>query len=92
MVISDEPGVYIEGSHGVRIENQLLCRESDMPGFFCFETLTLVPIDRDAIDLKWLDAAGRERLDAYHQRVYAAIAPHLTEDERRWLKEATRPL
>ncbi len=92
MVISDEPGVYIRDSHGIRIENQLLCREAEQDGFLTFETLTLVPIDLDAVDLGWLDAAGREQLNSYHGRVYETLSPYLTEEEQGWLRYATRPV
>ena len=92
MVISDEPGVYIPGSHGIRLENQLLCREAEAKGFLAFETLTLAPIDLDAVDMKWLDESGRVRLNNYHQRVYQALAPYLDREEREWLASATRAI
>ena len=92
MVISDEPGVYIPGSHGIRLENQLLCREAEVKGFLAFETLTLAPIDLDAVDMKWLDESGRVRLNSYHQRVYQALAPYLDREEREWLASATRAI
>lgn len=92
MVLSDEPGVYIPGSHGIRIENQLLCREGEQEGFLCFETLTLVPIDRDAVDLNWLDRRGLEQLNAYHRRVWETLSPHLEGEVLAWLEQATQPL
>lgn len=92
MVISDEPGVYIRDSHGIRLENQLLCCESGMSGFLSFETLTLAPIDLDAVDLTWLDEKGRSHLNAYHRRVYETLSPYLTREERVWLENATRPV
>ena len=92
MVISDEPGVYIPGSHGIRLENQLLCQKAKTEGFLCFETLTLVPIDLDAVDLQWLDEAGRIRLNAYHQRVFRTLSPYLPSEMRTWLEHATRPV
>lgn len=95
MVVSDEPGLYVEGSHGIRIENQLLvqhARETQYGEFLEFETLTLAPIDRDAIDKDVLEEAGVQQLNAYHQRVYREIGPLLPEAEQAWLYEATRPL
>ena len=90
MGISDEPGVYIAGSHGLRIENQLLCVPAEHEGFLRFDILTLAPIDLDAIDLRWLDEKGRERLNRYHQRVYDTLSPYLPEEVRAWLAQATR--
>lgn len=92
MVVSDEPGVYLPGRFGVRLENQLACREAETDGFLRFETLTLAPIDLDAVDPSLLDARGREQLNAYHKRVYEQIGPFLTEEEQHWLREATRPI
>jgi len=92
MVVSDEPGIYIKGSHGIRLENQLLCRESGMEGFLSFETLTLVPIDLDAVDLNWLDEKGRSALNAYHKQVYDTLSPHMDEEEKLWLRDVTRPV
>lgn len=92
MVISDEPGVYIPGSHGIRLENQLLCRRAETEGFLRFETLTLAPVDLDAVDVRWLDQAGRLRLNDYHQRVFRMLSPHLPPEIRSWLEHATRPI
>ena len=55
-----------------------------------FEDLTCVPIDLDAVDNAYLEAKDKERLNAYHRQVYEKISPYLTEEERLWLKEATR--
>ncbi len=93
MVVSDEPGVYIPNSHGVRTENLLAVQragESQFGAFLCFETLTLAPIDLDAVELSMLSGEDREQLNAYHVRVYETIAPQLSEKERDWLKGATR--
>lgn len=95
MVLSNEPGVYIAGSHGVRIENQMLvqkCCENEHGNFLCFETLTLVPIDLDAIDPGLLTAAEREQLNAYHAHIYERLGPLLPLAVREWLQEATRAL
>lgn len=92
MDVTNEPGVYIEGSHGIRIENVLVAKngEKNVDGqFMYFDTLTFVPIDREAIDFRYLSAETRCRLNDYHAQVYEKIAPHLTEEEKEWLKEAT---
>lgn len=95
MVTSNEPGVYIEGSHGIRIENELLCKEAfvnEYGRYMCFETLTLAPIDLDGIDTKYLNKEDIERLNRYHEKVYYKLVEYLDEDEKSWLKEYTRKL
>ena len=95
MVITDEPGIYIEGSHGIRLENELLvrCGEKNEYGqFMYFEMLTFVPIDLDAIDTDRLEEREKRLLNAYHREVYEKISPYLTPEERAWLKEYTRPV
>ncbi|MCR5279606.1 MAG: aminopeptidase P family protein, partial [Lachnospiraceae bacterium] len=77
MIMSDEPGVYIEGSHGIRLENVILCKKGVQNGdgqFMEFEHLTYTPIDRDLIDVKYLSEKERERLNAYHKAVYDKTA------------------
>ena len=95
MVTTDEPGLYIEGSHGIRIENELLCRkgeENEYGQFMYFEDLTCVPIDLDAVDPAYLEAKDKERLNAYHAEVYGKLAPYFEGDELAWLKQATREI
>lgn len=95
MITSDEPGVYIEGKFGIRHENLLLCKEwqtTDFGRFFCFETLTLVPFDLDAIDPSLMSDRERTLLNEYHRRVYETISPMLPENEREWLRHATREI
>ena len=95
MVTTDEPGLYIEGSHGIRIENELLCRkgeENEYGQFMYFEDLTCVPIDLDAVDNAYLEAKDKERLNAYHRQVYEKLSPYFEGDELTWLKEATREI
>lgn len=95
MVTTDEPGVYIEGSHGIRIENELVCVESEeneYGQFMGFETITLAPIDLDGIDVKWLDEKDRIRLNNYHRKVFDKVSPFLNEDEREWLGGYTREI
>ena len=95
MVITNEPGVYIEGSHGIRIENVLLChkdiKNSDGQ-FMSFETLTKVPIDKEAVLVDLLTKDEREFLNKYHEDVYRDISPFLSEEEKSWLRSATTPL
>ena len=96
MIVSDEPGVYVEGSHGIRIENivEVVDRcKTESGKFFGFEHLTYVPIDLEAIDKKYMDAKSVEQLNAYHKAVYKKISP-LIKDEAvlNWLKEATREI
>lgn len=93
MVVTNEPGIYIEGSHGVRIENELLVKNTELNEFgqfMCFEAITYVPIDLDAVKVEMLSDDDRLELNNYHKKVYEVIAPHLNEDERAWLKEYTR--
>ena len=95
MVTTDEPGVYIEGSHGIRTENELLCcagAENEYGQFLHFETLTLAPIDLAPVRPEEMTAAERAWLNAYHARVYAELAPRLSEEERAFLAECTRAL
>lgn len=95
MITSDEPGIYIENSHGIRHENELLCvpdRINEWGTFYKFETLTLVPFDLEAIDVSMMEPSEINWLNAYHARVYDTIGPYLNEDERNWLREATAPL
>ena len=93
MVITDEPGLYIEGSHGIRLENELLARkgvQNEYGQFLYFETITLIPFDLDAISLDMLNEENRNLLNDYHKRVYEEIAPHLNEEEKAFLKKYTR--
>lgn len=95
MITTDEPGIYIEGSHGVRIENELLCRkgeENEYGQFMYFENLTYVPIDLDGIDPSAMEPKEIEFLNRYHQDVYEKLAPYFTGDELSWLREVTRKI
>ncbi len=95
MTLSDEPGIYLEGEYGVRIENELLIREDaciDGKQFLRFEPLTLTPIDLDAIDPDLLSEEDRAQLNAYHAKVYETLAPYMNADEKEWLKDYTRPV
>lgn len=95
MVLTDEPGIYIEGSHGIRIENEMITRKAEkneFGQFMNFETITFVPIDLDGIAPDEMTKFEREWLNNYHAQVYEKIGPHLTEEEREWLKEYTRAI
>ena len=93
MDVTNEPGVYVEGSHGIRIENVMVARngeKNEYGQFMYFDTLTWAPIDLEAIDPEYLSPKQKEYLNAYHKTVYEKVSPYLPEEERAWLKEATR--
>lgn len=95
MVITNEPGIYIEGSHGIRTENEMVVREgkkTEYGQFLYFEPITYVPIDLDAVNPDMMRQEDKEQLNAYHAKVYELISPHLNEDEKAWLKEYTRAI
>lgn len=93
MVQSCEPGLYLTGKHGIRIENLTLVTEEGCPsGFQRFEPLTLCPISLRAVDTAVLDTDQRDWLNRYHTMVYERLAPRLTSEERDWLQEKTRPI
>lgn len=96
MILSDEPGYYLPGQYGVRLENLLLVQKAELPAaqrpFLRFETLTLAPFDRRLLDPAMMSAAERGWLDAYHARVLAEVGPALEEDTLAWLVAACRPL
>ncbi|MBO5373369.1 MAG: aminopeptidase P family protein [Lachnospiraceae bacterium] len=95
MITTDEPGVYLEGAYGIRIENELVCRkaEKNTDGqFMCFEAITYAPIDLDAINPKEMNARERRLLNEYHKKVYETLSPYMTEEENIWLKEYTREI
>ena len=95
MTVTDEPGVYLPGRFGVRIENTLLIvprQETEFGRFLGFESLTLCPIDTGPIDCSLLLEEEKAWLDAYHSHVREILSPRLSEAEREWLDAATRPL
>ena len=95
MIITDEPGFYVEGSHGIRLENELLARKgekNEYGQFMYFETISLIPFDLDAINPDMLNAEDKKLLNDYHAKVYEVIAPLLKEDEREFLKKYTRAI
>lgn len=95
MITTDEPGIYVEGSHGIRIENELITRKgeaNEYGQFMYFQTITVAPIDLDAIDAGQLNADEKKWLNDYHKHVYDTLAPYLDEDIQVWLKEYTRAI
>ena len=94
MTVTNEPGIYKEGRHGVRIENTQIIlpyKETEFGTFLQFDPLTLCPIDRAAIDWPLLGAEETAWLNRYHRRVYEQLHPLLDDEHRAWLWEATRP-
>lgn len=95
MIITDEPGLYVKDSHGIRLENELLVRkdmENEYGQFMNFEVLTFVPFDLDAIDGSLMNDLEKAQLNAYHKQVYDIVSPHMNEEERKWLKEYTKAI
>lgn len=93
MVQSCEPGLYLTGKYGIRIENLTTVTTEGCPeGFLRFETLTLCPISLTALDIDALERPQREWLNSYHATVYERLAPLLEPDEQRWLREKTQPV
>jgi len=95
MVISDEPGIYREGRHGVRHENLLLCvslGENEFGSWLGFEPLTLCPFDTSILDPDMLDKAEIEWLDSYHEKVFSTLSPLLDGETARWLQGKCRKI
>jgi Xaa-Pro aminopeptidase len=93
MVITDEPGIYIDGSHGIRLENELIVRkgvENEFGQFMHFDAVTYAPIDLDAIATEDLNRDEKLYLNSYHKLVYDKLAEYLSDEERAWLKSYTR--
>lgn len=92
MIVSDEPGIYLEGKYGIRMENILLCEkvyENADGTFLGFYPLTYVPVDMDLINKAEMEPKEWNRLVSYQQSVYEKISPLLSDEERRWLKKET---
>ena len=95
MTVTNEPGVYIQGSHGIRLENELIVRnaeKTDFGQFMTFETMTYAPLDLDGVVTELLNEEEKEFLNNYHQIVFEKISPFLSEEEKKWLKEYTRKI
>lgn len=95
MITSNEPGYYVENEFGIRHENLIVCKKAEKTAFgqfMCFENLTMVPFDLDALDPALLTDHEKQLLNAYHAEVYRKISPYLNQEESQWLKEATRAI
>ena len=92
MTVTCEPGIYLKGRFGVRIENTLLvvpAMETECGRFLRFEPLTLCPIDKHPVIMEMLTEQERQWLDEYHRMVYERLSPCLTPEEQAWLRKAT---
>ena len=96
MVLSNEPGFYLPGGYGVRLENLLLTQPAELPDaakpFLRFETLTWAPFDRRLLDADMMTRAERAWIDAYHAQVLDKVGPSLQPEARGWLAAACTPL
>lgn len=95
MVITDEPGIYIEGSHGVRLENELLVcngEKNEYGQFMYFEPITYIPFDLDAINPDYMSGEEKKMLNEYHKTVFEKVSPYLNEEEKEWLAKYTREI
>ena len=95
MILSDEPGLYIADSHGIRLENELLVRndvKNEYGQFMEFEVITYVPFDLDAIEPSLMREDEKAQLNAYHQNVYDIVSPYLNDAEKKWLKKYTKEI
>ena len=95
MVTTNEPGVYVENSHGIRIENEIVVRKAEKNEygqFMDFEVITFAPIDLDAIDESLILKDEKVYLNNYHKQVYDKISPYLNVEEKQWLKTYTREI
>ena len=95
LITSDEPGYYLENEFGIRHENLVLCKKAEKTSFgqfMCFEPLTMVPFDLEGINPEEMTERERKLLNDYHQKVYTTISPYLDEEEKEWLKQATREI
>ena len=93
MIISNEPGYYKDGEYGIRIENLVtVIPDHEQPDWLCFETLTLAPIDLEAIDRSLLTPVEVAWLNAYHARVRETLTPMVDKETAKWLQDVTRPI
>ncbi len=95
MFMSNEPGMYRTGEYGIRTENLIHvvpAMKTDFGQFLQFETITLFPIDSRLIDVEMLDASETEWLNTYHQKVFEALSPQLSANEKAWLENKCAPI
>lgn len=95
MVISNEPGLYLTGKFGIRHENLMLCKKgkkTEYGQFLCLEPLTMVPFDREAVEVSLMTDEELSALNIYHKKVYETLSAYLEGEELEWLKRETDPL
>lgn len=95
MIVTNEPGIYIEDKYGIRLENEMLVVEgtkNEYGQFLYFKPLTLVPFDLDGVDVSMLNEEEKDYLNIYHEMVYETISPLLNEEEVEWLKKVTKKI
>ena len=95
MVTTNEPGIYLEGQYGIRLENELICHEGEKNEhgqFMYFENITVAPIDLDAILPEEMSKTEKARLNDYHKFVYETLSPYMTDEENICLKHYTREI
>nr|WP_326497904.1 M24 family metallopeptidase C-terminal domain-containing protein [Clostridium sp. ZS2-4] len=95
MIITNEPGIYKEGKHGIKTENVLVVVEdekTEFGQFMRFQVISYCPIDLDGIDVDMLNIKEKMWLNEYHKEVYKLLSAYLNEEEREWLKIKTREI
>lgn len=95
MITTNEPGIYLDNKYGIRLENEMLCKEvgsSEFGDFLGFETITYAPIDLDGIDENVLTKEEKDWLNQYHQLVFETLKPYFEGDMLAWLTFATRKI
>lgn len=95
MITSNEPGMYLAGQYGVRLENLMVCvkkEKNEYGQFLGFDTLTMVPWDLEAVDKDYLTDRQVRLLNEYHKQVFNAVSPYMDDEELKWLKGATREI
>ena len=95
MITSDEPGIYLEGRYGIRLENLIVTEKletTEFGDFYHFGVLTLFPFDTSMLDTSIMTAEEIEWLNSYHARVYSELSPLLEKEEQDWLKAKCAPV
>ena len=96
MIITNEPGVYREGKHGIRTENTMVVVKDtyseEFGEFYKFDTISLCPIDLEGLDISLLNEEEKAWLSNYHKKVYDLLSPYLDEEEKEFLKNETREI
>lgn len=92
MVVSDEPGIYIEGSHGIRVENLVVSVKDEQEGFLYFDSLTIVPLDPEPLNVDIMEERDKQLYNEYQAMVYKTLSPYLDDEEKKWLLNETRAI